>query len=231
MAIRRIVLYEKDPETLRRISEPVPVLDQEAKRLILDLKDTLGSRADGIGLAAPQINVHSRVIVVRLGGDRGEREPGPPLVMVNPNVLESGDSRKDIDGCLSFPDLYGETVRPHFLRVVALDEEGRTIERAFEDFDAVVVHHEVDHLDGVLFIDRLEKIEDLFAVTENHRGELSRRALSKPPSFLAHIGLRGGGSPGTDSAVTEATGRDGNATERERLMERTTPKRVAERTR
>jgi peptide deformylase len=231
MATQKIVLYEKDPKALRGVSAPVPVLDQDVSRLIRDLKDTLANSIDGIGLAAPQINVHSRVIVVRLGGGRGEREPGPPLIMVNPEILQAGDARRDIDGCLSFPGLYGETVRPHFVRVEALGENGEPIKQIYEGFDAVVVHHEVDHLNGVLFIDRLEKTEDLFAVAENNRGELVRRALSRPPSFLAQTGLRGGWSPQMSPAATKTSSRGGNRPEPGRPTEDSMEKRSAERKR
>lgn len=192
MAVREIIIYEKHAEALRRISKPVPVLDQQARGLIRDLKDTLMHCSDGIGLAAPQINVHSRVIVVRMGGGRGMREPGPPLVLVNPEILKAGDERRDYDGCLSFPGLYGETVRPHFLRVAAMGEDGETLERTFKGFDAVVVHHEIDHLYGILFIDRLESVEDLYGVSEDDRGKLVRLALSEPPSFITPGRSHGG---------------------------------------
>jgi peptide deformylase len=111
-------------------------------------------------------------------GDDGEIEPGPPLALINPEIIEAGDERRDFDGCLSFPGLYGETVRPHHLRVTGLDEIGNPFDRVFEGFDAVVVHHEIDHLDGVLFIDRVESIEDLYQVREGEDGELIRVPLS-----------------------------------------------------
>jgi len=125
----------------------------------------------GIGLAAPQINVHKRAVLVRLGaqGD-GTYEPGQPIALLNPKIIEAGDDRKDFDGCLSFPGLYGETTRPHYLRVAGLDEEGRSFARIYENFDAVVVHHEIDHLNGVLFIDHIERAEDLYRIDENEHG-------------------------------------------------------------
>jgi peptide deformylase len=160
MAIRDVVLYLEN---------------KRVKRLVRDLKDTLNDHPEGIGLAAPQINVHSRVVVVRLGGGRdSESEPGPPLPLINPEAVEAGNEEKDFDGCLSFPGLYGETVRPHYLRVTGLDEAGNPFDRIFEGFDAVVVHHEIDHLDGVLFIG----IEDLYRVREGENGEPVRVPLS-----------------------------------------------------
>ena len=181
MAVRDIVLYLENEVTLRRKSKPVRRITRRVRRLVQDLKDTLNDDPGGIGLAAPQINVHRRVVVVRLGGRRDsddeeseQSESGPPLALINPEVIEAGNEKRDFDGCLSFPGLYGETVRPHHLRVTGLDEAGNPFDRVFEGFDAVVVHHEIDHLDGVLFIDRVETIEDLYRLREGEDGELVR---------------------------------------------------------
>ncbi len=179
MAIRDLALYPESEAVLRKRSKPVRSMSRRVKRLVQDLKDTLNDHPEGIGLAAPQISAHSRVVVVRLGGGRdGEGKPGPPLPLVNPEVIEARNEERDFDGCLSFPGLYGETVRPHYLRVTGLDEVGNPFDRIFEGFDAVVVHHEIDHLDGVLFIDRVESIEDLYRVREGENGELVRVPVS-----------------------------------------------------
>jgi peptide deformylase len=175
MSAREIVEYSKNEAALRKRSEPVRALNRRIKNLIQDLKDTLATRPEGIGLAAPQINVHSRVIVVRLGGHRDDgQEPGPPVALINPEINESGREEKDFDGCLSFPGLYAETVRPHYLKVTGLDEWGKPFIREFEGFDAVLVHHEIDHLEGILFIDRLASINDLYRVREDEEGQLVR---------------------------------------------------------
>ncbi len=178
MAVRDIVLYLENETALRKKSQAVGRVTRQVKKLVRDLKDTLNDHANGIGLAAPQINVHSRVVVVRLGGgqnDEGnEREPDPPMALINPQIVEAGDEKRDFDGCLSLPGLYGETVRPHYLRVTGLDEAGHSFDRVLAGFDAVVVHHELDHLDGVLFIDRIESTEDLYQVREGENGELAR---------------------------------------------------------
>jgi peptide deformylase len=112
MAIRDIVLYPENKAALRKKSKPVKSVNRRVKKLVRDLKDTLNDHPGGIGLAAPQINVHSRVVVVRLGGGRdSESEPGPPLALINPRVLEAGNEERDFDGCLSFPGLYS-TLKP-----------------------------------------------------------------------------------------------------------------------
>jgi peptide deformylase len=182
MAVRNIVLYLEDEASLRKKSQPVRHVTRRVRRLVQDLKDTLNDHSNGIGLAAPQIDVHSRVVVVRLSGGQdnegNEREPDPPIALIDPQIIEAGNEKRDFDGCLSFPGLYGETVRPHYLKVTGLDEAGRPFDRVFEGFDAVVVHHEIDHLDGVLFIDRVESIEDLYQVREGEDGELVRVPVS-----------------------------------------------------
>jgi len=178
MAIRDIVIYPEGKDILREKSEPARSV-KRVRELVQDLKDTLNDHPEGIGLAAPQIAAHSRVVVVRLGGGAdSESEPGPPLSLINPEIVEARDEQRDFDGCLSLPGLYGETVRPHYLRVKGLDETGYPFDRVFEGFDAVVVHHEIDHLDGVLFIDRIEKMEDLYKVQEDENGNLVRVPLS-----------------------------------------------------
>ncbi len=179
MAIRPIVLYNDNEAALRKKSEPVRVVNRRVKKLVQDLKDTLLNRGDGIGLAAPQINVHSRVVLVWLGShDDSKEELDPPLALINPEIVEAGDEQRDYDGCLSFPGLYADTVRPHYLRVTGLDERGKPFDRVFEGFDAVLVHHEIDHLNGVLFIDRVARPEDLYRVQEDEDGKLVRVPVS-----------------------------------------------------
>jgi peptide deformylase len=179
MAVRDIVLYADNETALRKKCAPVRVMNRRIKKLVNDLKDTLARQPEGTGLAAPQINVHRRVIVVRLGaGSNGQRQPSPPVALVNPQITEAGYEQRDFDGCLSFPGLYAETVRPHLLRVTGLDEWGQPFECIFGGFDAVVVHHEIDHMDGVLFIDRVERLEDLYQVRADDNGHLVRVPVS-----------------------------------------------------
>jgi peptide deformylase len=184
MAVQKIVLYSQNAAALRKKSRPVRAVSRNVQRLVTDLEDTLAHSSDGIGLAAPQINVHQRVVMVRLGSRNEEgREPDPPIALIDPQIVEAGDELRDFDGCLSFPGLYAETVRPHFLRVTGLDERGRPFDRVFEGFDAVVVHHEIDHLDGVLFIDRVQSIEDLYRARLDEHGQLVRVPALKMDSL------------------------------------------------
>jgi peptide deformylase len=179
MAVRDIVLYVDSETALRKKSAPVLVMNRRIKKLVNDLKDTLAHQPQGFGLAAPQLNVHLRVIVVRLGaGSNGQRQPGPPVALINPQIIEAGYEQRDFDGCLSFPGLYAETVRPHLMHVTGLDEWSQPFECIFGGFDAVVVHHEIDHLDGVLFIDRVERLEDLYQVCADDNGHFVRVPVS-----------------------------------------------------
>jgi len=180
MAVREILVYPQHKAELRRRSEPISGFGRQVRRLIRDLKDTLQADPDGVGLAAPQINVHQRAVVVCLGSEMdGKWRAGPPKVFINPQIIEAGDERKDFDGCLSFPGLYGETKRPHYLRVTGMEEDGQPFDRIFEGLNAVLVHHEIDHLDGVLFIDRIEKLEDLYRLSINENWEFVRKQVSK----------------------------------------------------
>jgi len=179
MAVREILLYRDHELALRRKSKPVRKHDRSIKKLVEDLKDTLTAHPEGVGLAAPQVNAHYRVVIVRLGaGSDGSSEPGPCIGLINPKIIEARDERKDFDGCLSFPGLYGETTRPHFLKVTGMDERGMRFDRVFEGFDAVVVHHEIDHLDGVLFVDRVTSLEDLYRVRVAENGQQMRVPVS-----------------------------------------------------
>jgi peptide deformylase len=158
MAGRPIVLYAASPEILRRKSKPVREGCGSVRQLVADLKDTLLCHPTGVGLAAPQIGVHKRVFVVRLGGDR-EEAPSTPVAVINPVIVEAACELPDFEGWLTLPGFFTKTVRPHFLRLHAMDEHGQSFVRTLHGFDAVVVHHEIDHLDGLLLIDRLAQTE------------------------------------------------------------------------
>lgn len=179
MTVRDIVLYAENPAPLRQRSKPVKGINRHTKKLIQDLKDTLNAHADGIGLAAPQIDVHFRVVLVRLNANNETgKEPDPPIALINPKIIAAADDQLDFDGCLSFPGIFADTVRPHHLRVTGLDESGQRFDRVFTGFDAVVVHHEIDHLNGVLFIDRVMRFEDLYQLHEDEHGRYHRTPIT-----------------------------------------------------
>ena len=142
---------------LRTQSAPVERLDGELKQLIDDLLETM-YEAPGIGLAAVQVGVPRRVIVM----DTARDEDGPrnPIGMINPEIVSLGAATGlHEEGCLSIPEFYAEVERPAACAVRYLDREGRTHEMLAEGLLARVVQHEVDHLNGVLFIDYLSRLK------------------------------------------------------------------------
>ncbi|MEW5872568.1 MAG: peptide deformylase [Chloroflexota bacterium] len=173
--MREILIYPEHKRALREKSETIPFINQKIRRLIKDLKDTLEASSDGIGLAAPQINIHKRVVIACPGSTtNGTWQAGPPVALINPEIIEAGKEQRDFDGCLSFPGLFGETKRPHHLRVTGLYENGEPFDQVYDGFNAVVIHHEIDHLDGVLFIDRVENPQDLYTMGRDEHGETVR---------------------------------------------------------
>lgn len=165
MTIRK-VLRAGHP-TLRTENEPYPeseVGSPEFDRLVDDLLETMHDY-DGVGLAAPQVQESLRVLVYEIREtDRYEDvdEPVGPTVMVNPEIVElSGDAVEDWEGCLSYPDLRGRVPRHESVRVRYLDRSAEERTRQFEGFEARVLQHEIDHLNGRLFVERMEDLESL----------------------------------------------------------------------
>ena len=152
MSVRPIILHADNADLLRKPSLSAERNASQMRELLTDLKDTLTDQPSAVGLAAPQIGVHQRIIAIRLGGIAGDW--GPPMTVINPVVLNASRVEPEIDGCLSYPGCYAETMRPHLLHLCGFDEQGSPLELRLEAFDAVVAHHQVDHLDGILFTDR-----------------------------------------------------------------------------
>jgi peptide deformylase len=150
-----------DP-VLRRVSEPVQKVDADVRRLLDDMLETMYA-APGVGLAAIQVGVPKRIVVLDVGGDEdeeGEEEKRNPLFLVNPEIVErSEDLRAHEEGCLSIPDVRVEIERPARIRVRYLDRDGKPQELVAEGLLATAVQHEIDHLDGKLIIDFLSKLK------------------------------------------------------------------------
>ena len=152
MAILNILEFP-DPR-LRTKAKPVEVVDDSIRTLVADMFDTMYA-APGIGLAATQVNVHKRVIVIDISEDKSQ-----PLVFINPEITILDQEKADYDeGCLSVPG-YSETVsRPAHVRVKALNEQGEPFEIVPSDLLAVCIQHEIDHLEGKLFVDYLSPLK------------------------------------------------------------------------
>jgi peptide deformylase len=154
MALREIIKLP-DPQ-LRRKSELVAEVDDAVRRLIDDMLETMYA-APGIGLAAIQVGVPRRIVVIDLAK---EDQPKAPLFLINPVVVWSSDEMSIYqEGCLSIPDYYEDVERPSRVRVRYLDREGRPQEIDAEGLLATCLQHEIDHLDGLLFIDRISKLK------------------------------------------------------------------------
>ncbi|HJR83021.1 MAG TPA: peptide deformylase [Sphingomicrobium sp.] len=159
MAIREIV--EVPDPRLRQISSPVEEVTDDIRELVSDMFETMYA-APGIGLAAIQVGVPKRVLVIDL--QEPEEEGGEPVrdphVFINPEILQHSD--QDVpytEGCLSVPDQFAEVDRPDRIRARWLDLDGKVREEAIEGLLATCLQHEMDHLNGVLFIDHLSRLK------------------------------------------------------------------------
>jgi peptide deformylase len=148
MAILPIVMHP-DP-ILEKECEKVTDFDKKLKKLLANMYDTM-LEADGVGLAAPQVGIDLQVAVVDIGDESGTIE------LINPEIIDADGTQTDLEGCLSFPGLYGEVTRPYVIKVRTQDRKGRMIEFQAEGFLARAIQHEIDHLHGILFTSKVEK--------------------------------------------------------------------------
>ncbi|MBN9054758.1 MAG: peptide deformylase [Rhizobiales bacterium] len=154
MTIKPLIILP-DP-ILRQVSRPIEAVDGEVKKLADDMLETMYD-APGIGLAAIQIGVARRMLVLDVSKDGEDKTP---LVFINPEVVASSDARSVYEeGCLSIPDYYAEVERPASITVRHLDREGKEQVTEAEGLLATCLQHEIDHLNGVLFIDHISKLK------------------------------------------------------------------------
>lgn len=163
MSIRTVV---KNPnEILNKKTKKVTKFDRKLATLLDDMHDTMID-ADGIGIAAPQVGESLRVAIVDLG------EGEDIIEMVNPEVLETEGLEVEVEGCLSFPELYGEVERPYFVRIKAQERDGTWYELEAEDYEARAILHEIDHLDGILFDSKIIRVVDPSELEPQEEDEL-----------------------------------------------------------
>ena len=182
MALRTI-LTAPDPR-LKKKSLPVAAVDADVRQLMDDMLETMYA-APGIGLAAPQVGVLKRIIVLHI--DREDTKVGP-LLMANPEIIEASDEDATYEeGCLSVPDHYSDVVRPARVTVRYLDRDGQHQELACEGLLATCVQHEIDHLDGILFIDHISALKRNMILRKllKARKEKAREATEGKPSAKA----------------------------------------------
>ena len=146
MAIRQIREY--GDEILRKKSREVDVVDDKIRELLDDMLETM-HKYNGVGLAAPQVGILKRVVVIDLYDDNG------PLKLVNPKIVKQKGKQEVEEGCLSFPNQYAKMIRPEEIVAEALNEKGEKIKIKAKGLLVQAICHEIDHLDGVLFIDNM----------------------------------------------------------------------------
>ncbi len=144
MAVLNII--KDGDELLRKTSRPVTEITPRIIRLLDDMKDTL-HKANGVGLAAPQVGVLRRIAIV-------ECEPGELIELINPEIIEQSGEQEEVEGCLSVPERWGITKRPAKVKVKATDRNGNTFTVEGEGLLARALCHETDHLDGIIFYDK-----------------------------------------------------------------------------
>ena len=146
------ILHFPDPR-LRNKAKPVAQVDDSIRRLIDDMLETM-YQAPGIGLAATQVNVAQRIVVIDISEERND-----PLCLINPQILEKQGTEEMEEGCLSVPGVFELVSRAVQIRVCALDRKGDTFEMEAEGLLAVCIQHELDHLEGKLFVDYLSSLK------------------------------------------------------------------------
>ena len=152
MAIRNI-RYDTD-EVLRKRSREIETIDNKIRELAIDMLDTM-YKFDGVGLAAPQVGILKRIITIDIGEG--------PKVLINPVIKKAQGKQTGEEGCLSFPNVFGNVDRPETVVVEAFDIDGNKIRIKAKGLEAVVLSHEIDHLEGILFVD---KAYDMYELTE-----------------------------------------------------------------
>ncbi len=156
MAIREIV---KTPDpVLRRKAHKITTFEKDLQVLIDDMIETM-REAPGVGLAAPQIGISERLVVIEYGDDEDENVPKKLYVLINPEIIEASEEKVEgIEACLSVPQLVGEVERHEKLVVKSLNRYGKPVKIKVDGWMARIFQHEIDHLDGVLFTDRATRI-------------------------------------------------------------------------
>ena len=148
MAVLNVRLYG-DP-VLRKVAEPVETVTPDIKAIIADMVDTMWHQV-GVGLAAPQVGISLRILVM-------EEEGGKARALINPVITDRGGRVREEEGCLSLPGIFADIERSKWVRVSADGEDGQPLSFEAQGLRAKVIQHEMDHLDGVLFIDRLPPV-------------------------------------------------------------------------
>jgi peptide deformylase len=161
---------------LRRIAKPVPQVNDDIRRLV-DEMIRLMHEGNGIGLAAPQVAVPLRIVV--MNPRRKDEEPGEDMVFINPQITSRTGVVREEEGCLSLPELYARVRRAGQVQLQAQDRDGNHFELELEGLPARVIQHETDHLQGILFIDKLDMADKIRILPQIREFERQFRQLQK----------------------------------------------------
>jgi peptide deformylase len=148
-----LTVLEYPDKRLRSKALPVADIDVSIRTIVENMFETMYAET-AVGLAATQVNIHFRIIVMDVSDDRRA-----PLCLINPEIIHREGIQHEVEGCISFPGVYDKVERAAKLRVRALDQYGKLIEMDAEELLAVCIQHEMDHLDGILFIDHLSRLK------------------------------------------------------------------------
>lgn len=170
----RLTILEYPDPRLRTVAQPVDVVDDELRSLIDDMFETMYA-SNGIGLAATQVNIHRRLLVADISDDHDQ-----PLALVNPEVLEREDVETTQEGCLSVPGIFDDVERAQRVHIRALGRDGKPFEMTADGLLAVCIQHEIDHLDGKLFVDYLSELKRQ-RIRKKLEKERKLRAEGRPP--------------------------------------------------
>lgn len=161
MAILEILTLPDD--ALKQVSEPVAVFDDELQAFIGDLEETRANGPGAVGIAAPQVGYFKRVVILDCSGTRKPVPNHGHLILVNPEITHWEGYEMGREGCLSVPDYTGNVIRATRIHLTANDPDGKPLEFDMEGYEARAAQHEIDHLDGMLFVDRVvSRRTDLF---------------------------------------------------------------------
>jgi peptide deformylase len=150
----KLKLLHYPDERLRTVAKPVLEVDDRIRQIVRDMAETMYA-APGVGLAATQVNIHERIILVDISDEQNDLK-----ALINPEIVTYGSEKKVFqEGCLSVPGIYDDVERPDAIRVRALNEQGETIEFDADGILSVCIQHEIDHLNGKVFVDYLSRLK------------------------------------------------------------------------